>query len=187
MEYDATIVTGHGRCGSSLVMQMLEAGGVPVRGAYPAFEDPSYQGKELRDGRAWKCLDIQIPQLAPKRGNYRWILCTRNHREQAASQIKFAQFFGMPLLDDPSAKQKLIKSYENDTPKLGGLIRTWGGPVLHIQFEEILARPNDVAVALSRFGFKDFDVEAAASVVRTRSPECYPTMMEVELMQSRAF
>ena len=34
------IVSGLGRCGSSLVMQMLHAGGVECLGAPPAFEPP---------------------------------------------------------------------------------------------------------------------------------------------------
>lgn len=42
------IVTGFG--GSSLVMQMLEAGGVPVTGEYPAFEHEL--GSPLRRSRS---------------------------------------------------------------------------------------------------------------------------------------
>lgn len=184
--YDATIVTGHGRCGSSVVMQMLQAGGVSVTGGYPAFEDVSYQGRALKDGKAWKCLDIQVPQLAPQRGYYRWIVCTRDNEEQAKSQVKFAQFFGMPMNDDPNTLSKLIGSYKRDTPKMLEVIHQWGGPVLHLEFEMILAEPQKVASALEKFGFENFNVQKAASVVRKRSSNCYEGMLEVELYNSAA-
>lgn len=184
--YDATIVTGHGRCGSSVVMQMLQAGGIPVTGGYPAFEDASYRGREIKDGKAWKCLDIQVPQLAPKRGNYRWIVCTRDRKEQAKSQVKFARFFGMPMKDDPMTISKLIGSYKRDTPRMLETIRQWGGPVLHLEFEVILGDPEEVANAMHDFGLENFNVQKAASVVRKRSSDCYEGMLEVELYNSAA-
>ena len=38
MKRPTVFVCGHGRCGSSMVMQMLDAGGFPCFGEYPAYE-----------------------------------------------------------------------------------------------------------------------------------------------------
>ncbi|SFP62484.1 hypothetical protein [Sphingomonas rubra] len=94
---DATIiVTGLGRCGTSLIMQMLAVGGLPMVGIYPDFESEAAEHERgaapslwlsRTAGRAVKVLD---PHLVPPPagGAYRAIWLTRDLDQQAASQIK---------------------------------------------------------------------------------------------------
>ena len=90
-----TIVSGFGRCGSSLVMQMLEAGGMPCSGEYPAFEDEagnllladmlSLDYMQTLEGKAVKLLDPHRGKI-PKGPEYHVLGCSRDYGEQARSQ-----------------------------------------------------------------------------------------------------
>lgn len=68
-----TIVCGFGRCGMSLVMQTLDAGGMPVHDSWPAYEDATAHGgnRALMDtlpAKAVKRLDRQLPSLPSFKG-----------------------------------------------------------------------------------------------------------------------
>jgi hypothetical protein len=57
------LVAGLGRCGSSLVMRLLDAAGVPTVGTFPAFEEQTLPRDalgwvEAYAGRAVKVLDL---------------------------------------------------------------------------------------------------------------------------------
>jgi hypothetical protein len=189
-----TIVSGFGRCGSSLVMQMLEAGGMPMVGRFPAFEDdhtsvarvvidPEWMG--LQDGRAVKILDpheIQIPA-----GDYRVIWCSREYAEQARSQVKFAAMM-MGLHPTRESVRAFMRSYVRDKPKaIKKLIALAPKPgILDLHFEDILSDPLGAATELAQYcGLGD--PQNMASVVKQRSPLCARGLdMEIELLAQRS-
>lgn len=182
------LVCGFGRCGTSMLMQMLQAGGMPVVGNYPAFEveqvneiilggtfDPDW----LRsiDGRAVKVLDPQNGHL-PRRAEYVVLWLDRDHKEQARSQAKFLRALtGIPV--DRNDIRGLARSYAADMPKAMRVFRDAGvKEVLGLRFETILASPTVAAMEIAYYlrPIAMLDVDRMASVVLKRSPECRPDL-----------
>ena len=111
------IVTGLGRCGSSLAMQMLRAGGVPCLGEWPAFEEPQAEGMKIEPhhaGHAVKVIDplrrelssLEISRALP----IRWVCLRRRPLDQARSMAKLlAVTMGAP----PAGARQLRKVSES--------------------------------------------------------------------------
>lgn len=190
------LVTGFGRCGSSLVMQMLHAGGVDCTGTYPAFEDPAggFGGPFHRGnvaaaagfaGKAIKVLDPQEGRLPPGLP-YRAIWCRRDFREQARSQVKLLRMvMGVPAGREEA--RRFERSYASDLPKAINSLRSAGiRRFMDVRFEDTLASPQRIARELAVWC--ELPAEAApkmAAAVRRRSPECAPGMdMELSLMEA---
>lgn len=185
------LVAGLGRCGSSLVMQMLNAGGVPTIGLYPAFEDESEVA--LRgDPAAWhaltagKAVKILDPHLTPPpaAGSYRTILLTRSIEEQAKSMLKFA---GAPASrHDRRAMEALLRRELDQARKALTGIGT--GMYFSIPFEDLITEPLKTAFAIAGFvttyWTQPLDPGAMAACVRDRAPECLPYLLEPELLAS---
>src|SRR5690348_16747758 len=99
---ETLLICGLGRCGTSLVMQMLDMGGFPVVGKYPAYEPQQASSLVITQnyidehrGKAIKLLDPMRASFVPQ--NVRVIYLMRNLKEQARSQLKTAKFFaGLP-------------------------------------------------------------------------------------------
>src|SRR5690348_17944000 len=88
------IVAGLGRCGSSLMMQMLQRGGMKCAGEFPAFEMPetnhcsiSREWLSQFSGGAVKILDPHLCTIENTPAVVLWL--SRDHWHQAKSQIKF--------------------------------------------------------------------------------------------------
>lgn len=175
------VVCGFGRCGSSLVMQMLQVGGFPVTGEYPAFEDERFSTEQQKApaGVAIKVLDPHV--FTPPPGKYRWLWLDRDPRQQAKSQVKFMR----KVVGVPCGKETVLplaKSYERDRPACMEVIRRLGGPVLELRFEYVINSPRSAAVDIEVFaGCRDR--EKMAAVVRKRSTLCLPYLLEEELLR----
>lgn len=176
-----TIVAGFARCGSSMVMQMLNAGGYPVTGLYPGFEDkralhtdcPSWSKLE---GKAIKVLEPFFVGV-PKGYQYKTIWLQRDYEEQAKSNIKFARIMlGLPAseADVPA----YVKGYKHDQPICMKLLKQ-RGELLKVRFEDILMYPRAYAKTFSEFLQKDLDISKMAEAVLLRSFECQPEL-EIE-------
>jgi hypothetical protein len=180
------LVCGFGRCGSSVIMQMLEAGGHRITGLPPAYEhaagsmtsfDPQWIARQ--HGTAVKVLDPHRPHLRFSAGYYRIIWAYRNRQEQALSQAKFVNvMLGLPI--DRTLVKDLAKSYRKDQPaairKLSRL-----GFVLPIAYEQTLRTPRAVASEIARFcDLPPESVSAMAGVVIPRDSKCAPGF-EVEI------
>lgn len=186
------VVAGLGRCGSSMTMQMLAAGGMVCVGRFPAFEDENTESEIDPDwfaslrGHAVKILDPQrvgIPQTRPARV----IWLDRRPAEQAKSICKMLR-----LLESMPMRSRHINTMQRALTTDRRLARSVIGdrPFLTLQFEETLARPLEAAQKLQQFIAPAFgphfqlDVQAMASAVRPRSPLCAPDLaMELSLTQ----
>lgn len=179
MDY-SIIVCGHGRCGSSLVMQMLNKGGIETTGEYPAFEDERYQGtgEALPIGRAVKIIDPH--EFMPPRGNYRWIWLDRDHKQQAKSMVKFVKATTGFYLNSDSWKA-IAASYSADTKKCMQIIKNLGGNLLRLSFEDILENPIREARKIEEF-IEGFDAVKASQVVIKRNSRNFDGMLELQLM-----
>jgi hypothetical protein len=188
-----TIVAGFGRCGSSLVMQMLAAGGMPT----PYSEFPAYEIDFARDkvliqalyGGAIKVLDPHInrPPVGPV---YRWIWLDRDPVEQAKSMAKFWKAAmveaptGLPAMPEipPDHIVKLAESFKRDRPRANGVMMEYTQPsgILKLRFESILLNPPWTAYFLSKFCGGKLDEAKMVAAVRPRGPACLPYMLELE-------
>jgi hypothetical protein len=181
-------VCGHGRCGSSMLMAMLDAGGLPpVPGSAPgSYELPNLFAETLGavplDGYAIKLLDSVLYDPLPT-ADWRFIWLSRDYRQQARSQIKFLRWV-MPELSLASGTSVscLVRSYERDTPKALKLLRALG-PVQVIRYEDVLASPYTWAREMAERLDLPLDLDAMAGAVHRRSARCRGDM-SVEESQS---
>ena len=186
-----TVVCGFGRCGTSLLMQMLAAGGMAVHGEYPAYEDPAARGGnsalfDTLPGKAIKLLDE--PALHSLSGCYLYdfVWLDRNEREQAFSACKLLAAAGHPL--PRGAAKVLTRSYWRSRPGLLAHLRALlGSRLLRLRFEDVLAEPLRAAETLIHFlGQPQLDRYEMVEQVRPRSPKCYPGLLELSLLDRAA-
>jgi hypothetical protein len=184
------LVSGFGRCGSSLVMQMLDAAGVGTTGEWPAFEDDRVLGLPHRagwlnqqHGRAVKLLDPHI-YTPPPGLPCRAIWLDRNPDEQSKSQAKFLRLVcGKGI--SRTKRRGLQASYRADRPLCLDLLRSLAGEPLVLSFEGILADPVAASFLIARHcRIPDpVAVAAMAQAVVPRDPNCLPGMMELDFLR----
>lgn len=188
------IVSGFGRCGTSLVMQMLHAGGIRCVGQWPAFEDEwtarhhnSAEWMAHAMGRAIKLLDPHRhvpPRDLPARG----IWLDRSPREQAKSIAKLNHL----LSGHPAPNRRIVRGYERglitDRPAaMRALLQACAVDCIALSFEDLIRYPEALALRLVDFLAITPRVAAAermASVVRPRGIGCYDGLLEVDLLDS---
>jgi hypothetical protein len=175
-------VCGFGRCGTTMTMAMLIAGGVPtMRGA----EEVPYELEDIRlahvqrdlDGHAVKLLDSALHYGVPPARSWRFVWLDRDPLQQALSQLKLLSGFG--VLDgtdsfDDDAVAGWMRSYAADRPRALAVLRRHG-PVLVMEYERVLAQPRKAAKQLARL-WPGLQVDAAAAVVHRRDGRCLPDL-----------
>ena len=175
-------VTGLGRCGTSMVMQMLHAAGVPCAGTPPAFEDIPVTPRGVdhnwlarQGGRAVKWIDPTVTDLRRPPGMHSAVFLARDPRQQALSQLKL-----LGVRHDRNTRRAMKKEIEADTVRAHVIVDRQFPCVLSLYFESILRSPSRAAAALSThcrvLGLLFDNVEAAARVPLPRSPLCAPDL-----------
>lgn len=176
-------VCGFGRCGSSLVMQMLAAGGYPVLGDFPAYE-PEIANldrnpeKLIRaaSGNAVKVLDPQITEW-PLGAFAKVIFVSRNHRQQAMSQVKFLRLVaGIPT--PANAVDGFAASYKKSQIEFD--VEFSDCEILRLTFEDIIMLPMNAATRINAFIGGGLKLMPMAKTVLPRTPHC-KAGMEIEL------
>jgi len=192
-----TIVAGFGRCGSSLVMQMLAAGGMPTPYAiFPSYEIDFAHTQVLisaLQGGAIKVLDPHInrPPVGPE---YRWIWLDRDPVEQAKSMAKFWKAAmveapsNIPPMPEFTGDQiaKLAEAFKRNRPRANGVMLKYtpASGILKLRFEAFLHDPAWAAHLLKGFcPGPMLDEKAMAAQVKARSTKCLPYMLEFEQME----
>lgn len=168
-------VCGFGRCGSTMVMGMLVAGGARCNVPPTHEEWPLPEYAEL--GQAVKLLDIFRHHPLPLAPAWSFVWLDRDPVQQGRSHIKFGNAMaGLDLPDE--AALAYAASYAKDRPGCLSFLRAHGS-VLVLQYERILTAPRKAAKAL-REVYPALDVTAAAAVVHPRDGACRPDL-SVEL------
>lgn len=182
-------VCGFGRCGSTMVMSMLVAGGMtPGNASEPPYEgDPAaLHGRDL-SGTCVKLLDAGEMATVPlgPTAAWRFVWLDRDPIQQAASYVKFLTALApvTGVMPRRGAAGRLALSYLEDRPQLTVMLREIG-PVLFLSFEQVLANPRKAARDLRKHVWPGLDVDAAAAVVHVREPQCLPDL-SVELALTR--
>jgi hypothetical protein len=175
-----TIVSGLPRSGTSLMMQMLAAGGLPLltdgqRAADPdnprgyfeleavkrTKQDPSWLAEA--PGRAVKMVHLLLRDLPADR-SYRVILMKRRLEEVVRSQQAMLDRTGKT--GAPLPPEKLIAAFQSQYRR----IETWlagqdNFDVLYISYNELIADPAPAIAAVNAFLGGTLDEQAMRTVV----------------------
>lgn len=187
------IVAGFGRCGMSVTMQILYAGGIGCTGTWPDFESEAVDHGPIQmsflqrfPGRAVKVINPHLATLPPGFSPYVLIWCDRDPKEQAKSWAKFSRH--MMGIEVPRAKRDdLQAALERDRKlcmldvKIFGLVQPQNKLIL--KFEETIRRPERAAERIADFlkpWFPRMNRPAMAKTVVERDPRC-AAHLEVEL------
>jgi hypothetical protein len=175
------VVSGLPRSGTSMMMQMLEAGGMEIfsdglrgadvgnpRGYYELervktldrSEDPSWL-REAR-GKAVKIIAFLMRHL-PEDLNYRVIFMHRDLDEVLDSQAKLLALRGEASDTDDSRMRELFQNHLSRTRRL--LATRPCFEVLDISYHEVLENAAECAEQVNRFAGGQLDVERMAAVV----------------------
>ena len=174
-----TVVTGLPRSGTSLVMQMLHAGGMPVLADDVRPPDPDNPRgyhefepvKTIARDHSWlkqaqgKAVKIVAPLLTyvPPRYAYRLIFVRRPMDEILISQARMLAHRGEPAGPDDEEMERLfnrqletIEAWLDDQEHM---------TVLYVAYGGVLDKPRETAERIARFLDRDLDLDAMAAVV----------------------
>jgi len=183
-----TVVSGLPRSGTSLMMKMLHAGGMPVyMDDHQAVLLETHRAEQLRNGDTeWladcegKAVKILEPHKnpPPEGYEYRFIWMRRSWKEIARSQVK--------VLDElyPGPERSIhwggIQELKRRTTEGQRILRKLG-PVWVFHFEDILKDPTKQALRLWRMAPEaELSVLGMVSVVQNRTGACLPEIREKE-------
>jgi hypothetical protein len=180
VQVSLVLVSGFPRTGTSMMMQMLEAGGLPAlvddsrprdesnpKGyyEYKPVKALSSDIKWLKDAEG-KCVKVISPLLRhlPVAGSYKVILMRRDLDEVVQSQQQMMDRLSPTLT---SADHETLRS---TFPRLIKMIDDWlakqsSFEVLYIDYADAVANPLQIAEQVNTFLDDKLDAKAMASVV----------------------
>jgi Sulfotransferase domain len=178
MEREIIIVSGLPRSGTSLMMQMLEKGGVPVvidHVRTPDTDNPKgyhefEKVKKIKEdtswlpetrGKAFKMVSQLLYELPPSE-NYRVIFMIRDLDEMLVSQEKMLKRLNRPAAPAGDIKPSFIAHLDR--------LRTWLGQqqnikILYVDYKDLIERPQEEAERIGTFLSGAADAEAMAQAV----------------------
>ena len=176
---DITIVSGLPRSGTSLMMQVLSAGGMPVTSDHVRKPDESnprgyFEDERVKrlqvdsswipqaEGTALKVVTPLLPFL-PEGPGYRVIWMERDLEEILASQKRMLERSkeGIP----PVSAAALGEAFANQLAKVEDELAQRKIPVLKISHGRAIAEPEAIVEQVRDFLGRDLDREAAASAI----------------------
>ena len=175
-----TIVSGLPRSGTSMMMQMLEAGGMPaltdgLRAAdadNPAGYYELERGKKIRDDKSWlpsargKAVKMIYALLydLPAGYEYRVLMMRRNVDEVVASQARMLERTGRAGANLPPEKLKAV--FTEHMTKVSTWLSTQPRfAVLDVDYNAMLTDPGPGIAAVNALLDARLDAQAMAAVV----------------------
>src|SRR5512146_1150738 len=175
-----TVVSGIPRSGTSLMMQMMAAGGMPVltdgqrsadannpRG-YFELESVKALGKNQdivgqAEGKVVKVISSLLPSL-PKQFQYRVIFMCRPLEEVVSSQNRMLERLGMEVPPTPTAA--VIAAFQEHLKKTKSwLSQQPNFEVLYVDYPAVLQTPEEHARKICSFLGRVLDVSAMISQI----------------------
>ncbi|HXG31249.1 MAG TPA: sulfotransferase domain-containing protein [Thermodesulfobacteriota bacterium] len=176
-----TVVSGLPRSGTSMMMKMLEAGGLPVltdnvREADPDNPKGYYEFERVKkldkgdqewleeaQGKAVKIISELLKYLPP-RYRYRVIFINRKMEEILASHRKMLKNRG--VFEDEIPDEEMARLFNIHLKKVGDWLEAQPNiSVLYVDYNELLAEPTPQLREINRFLGNKLDVEKMAEVV----------------------
>lgn len=188
MIYKTIIVAGMGRCGTSLMMQMLHRAGVQCIGTFPDFETHNTMFGRFDQSFLSSLQSIAIKIIDPAKlpipvlHHHVVIWLDRSADQQAASCAKLLQH-AEGLKVGRSARRGIERLLRKDRR----FHRAAFGqtPMYDVSFEQLIDWPHKTSAAVSEWlaehGWQ-LDSRVMADCVRPRSSDCYPGFLEVGLV-----
>lgn len=180
-----TVVSGLPRSGTSMMMRLLEAGGMPLLtdnlrlanadnpGGYYEYEPVKSLKEESgwvegARGRAVKVIYKLVYDLPPGIP-YRILFLTRDLAEVVASQEKMLERNGTTAGGVPA--EVMIQLFQSEILAFRDWVSVQPGiRLLPVDYAEMIARPEPNLRAIGEFLDRDFDIAAMARVV---DPDLY--------------
>lgn len=179
-----TVVSGLPRSGTSMMMRMLQAGGMPllvdgIRGADPDNPEGYYEFERVKElssdkgwlgdaeGKAVKVVSLLLYELPPDR-EYRVVFMERNMDEILASQARMLQRRSESSSGDDDAMRKHFDVHLRKVK--AWLSKQKSMKVLYCGYGEVVADPARCALELRNFLGKELDTEA---MIRAVNPALY--------------
>lgn len=174
-----TIVSGLPRSGTSLIMQMLEKGGMKiltdnVRKADENNPKGYYEYERVKalqrdsswlpaaEGKAVKVI-AQLLKYLPKEFEYKVIFIERNIEEVLISQQKMLESMGQKI---SSNKEVMKKVFENQLEETKQWLSSQDNiSVLYLQHREVLYHPHATAEEISTFLNLSIKIDGMTQVV----------------------
>ena len=183
MNNEIIVVSGLPRSGTSLMMQMLDRGGVPVvTDAVRAADTDNPRGyyeferaKKIRDDVSWlpsargKAVKLvsQLLYELPSSEKYRVIFMERDLDEMLASQEKMLTRLGRPT----APRDEIKHAYTLHLQRLHDWVaRRRNFEVLYVVYHDLIERPAGEAARLATFLGGRTDIE---EMVRAVDPSLY--------------
>jgi predicted AlkP superfamily phosphohydrolase/phosphomutase/Tfp pilus assembly protein PilF len=177
-----TIVTGLPRSGTSMMMQMLQAGGImPMTDNKRSADVDNPQGyleldevKSLATDNRWvfnaigKSLKVvvQLLKYLPADLSYRFIFMVRDLDEVVKSQEKMLDRLELEGSGDLSSAN-LKEIFAKQVAEAQGLIHRSGSPGLALRYDEIIKNPEKASKAVQRLIGKDLPLKQMAASVKS--------------------
>lgn len=176
-----TVVSGLPRSGTSLMMQMLHAAGIPaVSDGQRAADVDNPRGyfeveaiKKLKDDSSWlgdakgkvlKAISMLLFDL-PKEHSYRVVFMLRHMDEILASQKEMLKRRGT-LKDDGPSDEQMKQYFENHLTKVKAWLAAQPNfKVVYCPYNEVLQKPAEYAQQLAEFLGGDLDQAAMIEAV----------------------
>lgn len=173
-----TVVSGLPRSGTSLVMQMLAAGGVPILADGERAADLNNPRgyheyapiKSLAAGAPWiadargKAIKVisQLLEHLPAGESYRVLYLRRNLDEVLASQQAMLARLGQPAPPQAAVRAAFERHLAQIQPWLATQPYV---NCLALEFAEVIARPVDAAASIAELLQLELDIEQMAAAV----------------------
>ncbi|MFN9156287.1 MAG: sulfotransferase domain-containing protein, partial [Planctomyces sp.] len=174
------VVSGLPRSGTSLMMQMLDAGGVfaltdGVRAADPSNPRGYFEHEKslrLYEDNRWlaearnRAVKIVAPlfPLLPQGENYRVVLMRRDIEEVIRSQSKMLVRLGKSAASDAEDLRMVLQQHFDE---VSGSCERHGIPVTVVDYSELMADAESVVARLSEFLGGGLQTDRMAGVVDT--------------------
>ncbi|MGH8990076.1 MAG: sulfotransferase domain-containing protein [Acidimicrobiia bacterium] len=177
---EVVIVSGLPRCGTSMMMRMLEAGGMPVLadGVRTADDDNPHgyyefeRVKQLKADKAWvpeargraiKMVSALLPELPPD-SRYRVVFMERDMTEMLASQRAMLARLGET--DDPRPSEQQAAAFSRHVESLLAWVgRQPNFALLRVSYNEMISHPQPQIDGVNRFLGGRLDTAAMAGVL----------------------
>jgi hypothetical protein len=186
-----TIVSGLPRSGTSMMMQLLEAGGIPILKddiREPDEDNPKgyyefERVKKIADDKAWledargkavKMVSALLPQL-PNNYRYRLIFMHRRIEEILASQKVMLTRMNKP--PDKVSDEKMASFFQNHLRQIEKWVEENPNiQALHIDYNDVITDPGQQVEKINQFLGGNLDTERMRGVVdrtlyRERKPK----------------
>lgn len=175
------IVSGLPRSGTSMIMQMLKAGGIeliydelrPVDQSNPNGYFELEKVKSLAEDNSWipnckgKAIKIlyHLLKYLPKELDYKIIFMHRNLADVITSQDKILASYNKPVDPNREHIKSLFEAQLLQT--IGWLDQQNNMEVIDIQFSDVISKPKKISLKISEFLGTNLDLKAMGTVVNS--------------------